>query len=434
MASIQKYGRTTLGRLFLHNNRVKDDGVTHMGDIDNERTSDNYHFVRNDPKYVMERLKSFYYTDRHDLVVLAESVITLPSDVKPSDEKKFFEACYEFFCEDFGKENVVNAVVHKDEYTPHMHLDFLPVKPIKEEELTEVLKKRIENYEKTNGVKCKGRLCSKEVLNRQYFQNFHPRLSVYIENALGYETEILNGATQSGNRTVLQLKNESLQRELEVKKSQVAEYSAQINFLSEQIRKTGFDMKYFSYPEVFARLDGLQKENLSLRLLLKDNGIEVPREVFDSMTQVSFINKDKHFYVTTGDYPARSEAMKALEAYDPNVKSVRVIETYKDVPRIMPEWEFIESDEELELVINSNPKKITEFKDFVIFPTDDITDTVEGLIWLKKHESKFVKIEFPQISNDEFNIAEGILRQCLFDTEYRLKQAEKEQNNVRIKE
>lgn len=41
--------------------------------------------------------------------------------------EKFFEQATEFFCERYGSENVINATVHLDEATPHMHLGIVPV-------------------------------------------------------------------------------------------------------------------------------------------------------------------------------------------------------------------------------------------------------------------------------------------------------------------
>lgn len=41
--------------------------------------------------------------------------------------KKFFQSATEFFCDRYGEENVINATVHLDESTPHMHLGIVPV-------------------------------------------------------------------------------------------------------------------------------------------------------------------------------------------------------------------------------------------------------------------------------------------------------------------
>mgnify|MGYP000914830445 CR=1 FL=1 len=39
----------------------------------------------------------------------------------------FFSDCYKFFAERYGEENIIAAVVHNDETTPHIHLNLMPV-------------------------------------------------------------------------------------------------------------------------------------------------------------------------------------------------------------------------------------------------------------------------------------------------------------------
>lgn len=39
----------------------------------------------------------------------------------------FFSDCTKFFAERYGKENIISAVVHLDETTPHMHLNLMPI-------------------------------------------------------------------------------------------------------------------------------------------------------------------------------------------------------------------------------------------------------------------------------------------------------------------
>ena len=47
----------------------------------------------------------------------------------------------------------------------------------------------------------------------------HPRLKMHTEKELGYEVSILNGATENGNKSIAQLKNESLKAEIEKSKA-----------------------------------------------------------------------------------------------------------------------------------------------------------------------------------------------------------------------
>ena len=41
----------------------------------------------------------------------------------------FFSDCAKFFEERYGEENVISAVVHLDETTPHMQLNLIPITP-----------------------------------------------------------------------------------------------------------------------------------------------------------------------------------------------------------------------------------------------------------------------------------------------------------------
>ena len=45
------------------------------------------------------------------------------------ETKRYFKTAYDFVCEykDLGEQNILSAVVHMDEETPHMHLVFIPV-------------------------------------------------------------------------------------------------------------------------------------------------------------------------------------------------------------------------------------------------------------------------------------------------------------------
>lgn len=59
------------------------------------------------------------------------NIITVPKEQYEEwgleRSKDYLKEVYNYFCEEFGKENVVSAKVHLDETTPHMHLHFVPV-------------------------------------------------------------------------------------------------------------------------------------------------------------------------------------------------------------------------------------------------------------------------------------------------------------------
>lgn len=106
-------------------------------EIDLEKTKDNYDLVQsnenlyNRVKNRVADLKESGSRVQKNSVVMYSNILTVPVEQaeKWGEEKTddYFKACYEFFSEEFGKENVVSAKIHKDETAPHMHLHFVPV-------------------------------------------------------------------------------------------------------------------------------------------------------------------------------------------------------------------------------------------------------------------------------------------------------------------
>lgn len=106
-------------------------------DIDQERTKNNYDLLESEKnlyqrvKQRVDELKENGSRVQKNSVVMYFNVLTVPQEQaeKWGEQKTddYFKACYEFFCKEFGKENVVSGKIHKDETTPHMHLHFVPV-------------------------------------------------------------------------------------------------------------------------------------------------------------------------------------------------------------------------------------------------------------------------------------------------------------------
>lgn len=105
-------------------------------DIDLDRTHLNFDFV-DSPKTLYMRVKERVEFAKEtgsrvqkNSVVMYSNILTVPqaqfSEWGDEKTKAYFKACYEFFSNEFGKENVVSAKVHLDETTPHMHLHFVP--------------------------------------------------------------------------------------------------------------------------------------------------------------------------------------------------------------------------------------------------------------------------------------------------------------------
>lgn len=157
---------------------------------------------------------------RKDAVTLCSWVVTAPQDLPTEKHSDFFKGVYGWFAERYGEDNIVTAVVHKDEKTPHMHFQFTPI---------------IEN----DGVR---RLCAKEVENRKSLQTIHKKLQKHLASELGCEVNLLNGATENGNKTIQQMKNEELQAELQQVSNELGELQNNLeavqNNLSEEVLKS----------------------------------------------------------------------------------------------------------------------------------------------------------------------------------------------------
>lgn len=106
--------------------------------IDSSKTELNYYLKKTELSYIKEfdRIKEKYDLKgqiRSNSNIMCEMVFT--SDQKFFDKigyeesKRYFTESYNFICnyKNLGEQNIISAVVHMDEDTPHMHLLFIPV-------------------------------------------------------------------------------------------------------------------------------------------------------------------------------------------------------------------------------------------------------------------------------------------------------------------
>ena len=103
--------------------------------IDSERTRNNYRFTpyfgKTYTEFINGRIKDLGLSPRKDAVVMNSFVLgsdkTFFDSLAKVERYNFFSDCYKFFAERYGEENIIAAVVHNDETTPHMHLNLMPV-------------------------------------------------------------------------------------------------------------------------------------------------------------------------------------------------------------------------------------------------------------------------------------------------------------------
>lgn len=120
-----------------HNERKE--GQKHRNrNIDDSRTKDNVWLKPDDGRTYSERIKSILeenYTGkrkpRFDAVKMCEITVQIGGDLAENGtEEEQIEALMESFeelKETYGEKNIVSAVIHVDETTPHLHFDFVPI-------------------------------------------------------------------------------------------------------------------------------------------------------------------------------------------------------------------------------------------------------------------------------------------------------------------
>ena len=103
--------------------------------IDSERTRNNYRFTpyfgKTYTEFINGRIKELGLSPRKDAVVMNSFVVgsdkTFFDGLAKVEQYNFFSDCYKFFAERYGEENIIAAVVHNDETTPHLHFNLMPV-------------------------------------------------------------------------------------------------------------------------------------------------------------------------------------------------------------------------------------------------------------------------------------------------------------------
>lgn len=427
MANIKKIQKAQIYNLLKHNNRTKDDGVQHSNEnIDKELSPNNYHFKKGDYNKYKELISNHYCLDRDNQINVVDIVVTLPQDVKEEDEYTFFQSVYNFYCDDFGEQNIVNAVVHKDEVTPHIHLDIIPVEKINKDEISDCLKKRIAMWEQKNNKECETVVCCKHIVTRAYLQTMHTRLLDYVKKDLGYTCEILNGATENGNKTVLQLKNGLLEDELKDKQEQLGILNKNITFVLKSIDEVGVDKRYFDIQDILNKLSLYRQEcNIYKEAMLSHgiNKIALPESYLEELRKSKLLGSN--FTVRDG-------------ILIPNDLTTTLIEVPKEIKRPYPTYRLLRNDSNLKAWIENNTvKDLTTIqskgKKYMVFPTDNEEDTFRNLLRLK-NRSDIDKLAMTEISNDTFHLAETILRTCDFEVEYYLLKAEADNERQRERE
>lgn len=119
----------------LHDRREKGRSNTNP-DIDWSKTVENVDLLPRKEKFrtlVNTRISELNLKrkPRSDATLMCQCLLTSSSDffnpMTKEEQVKYFEKSLEFIGERYGKENLISAIIHFDERTPHMHINFVPV-------------------------------------------------------------------------------------------------------------------------------------------------------------------------------------------------------------------------------------------------------------------------------------------------------------------
>ena len=134
-----KYKMSNMPSVSRHNERQNKEYGNK--DIDTDKSNENYHLKQPQEKSYekeFDRLKAENHlkgnlrlTGKKQSNVACEFLITSDNEffkrIGADETKRYFETAYKFACEKCGEKNILSAVVHMDETTPHMHLTYIPV-------------------------------------------------------------------------------------------------------------------------------------------------------------------------------------------------------------------------------------------------------------------------------------------------------------------
>lgn len=123
-----------VGGIQSHNNREHEPKTN--PDVDMSRSEDNYDLVPCDnyKRSIKEKLSNLVESSRavrKDAVVVCNFIVTSDSETMEAlgadRQREFFQDSVKWFSDRYGADRVLNATVHMDETTPHLHIGVMPI-------------------------------------------------------------------------------------------------------------------------------------------------------------------------------------------------------------------------------------------------------------------------------------------------------------------
>ena len=220
-------------------------------DIDDTRTNMNYDLVESDKtlyQRVKERVDEVRSVSRiqKNSVVDFSNIITVPKEQYEKwgleKSKDYLKEVYNYFCMEFGKENVVSAKIHLDETTPHMHLHFVPV-----------------NQEN-------GKLQARALMTPARINKIHTEAPKYLQER-GFEVERGKGKTE---------------KSIDIHRYKAEKLKEDINILENKLKALEGDLKAIQVAkgqiEHLGSID-IKKSHLGTKISLKEDDFNLLMEL-----------------------------------------------------------------------------------------------------------------------------------------------------------
>lgn len=255
-------------------------GFIRNKDIDLSKTHLNYDLVESNLN-LYQRVKKRVEEVRENSKIQKNSVVDVSNIITLNKEqfeewgedksKEYFREVYNYFCDEFGKENVVSAKVHMDETTPHMHLHFVPIKD--------------------------GKLQCRSVLNQSRFNKVHTNAPKYLQEK-GFNVIRGNGKTKERGNI-----------------DNIHEYKKEIeNILSNELKNLKIDLE----AHRGALNSILDLEHLEYKKTLLTGEIKLKNDIFNSM-----VNSIKNLTIENSDLKENLKSKdKKIEKIENEIKSM----------------------------------------------------------------------------------------------------------------
>lgn len=135
---VSKFKRSDVVGMYKHIQREMK--TTTNEDIESDKTALNYDLSGFDKKTmnysdeVEKRLRERFKGKRairKDATVMVGVIVSATPELfdgmSEEQERQYFQTAFDFLADKFGRDNVISATVHKDEKTPHLHFNFVPL-------------------------------------------------------------------------------------------------------------------------------------------------------------------------------------------------------------------------------------------------------------------------------------------------------------------